>query len=529
MDIESLCPDPSHWRIALISPRPDRIVIHLEPRRREAHCPLCGTLSQRIHSHYFRRPWDLNWGHWPVQLYIVARRFFCDCPDCPCHIFAEPFPDILKYYSRQTSRLQTALLEIAHNGSAEGASRLAKVLGYFTSGDSLLKLQRRETVAIHEPRVVGIDEFSLRRSPEIIYGTLIVDEERHLPIAVLHSDQMEPVAEWLKSHPSIAIITRDRDQTYANAAKLAVPNAIQIADRFHLAQNAGEALKNLFKAHTWKLPAPDKGKSPLPIESPVIPEVFPGKMPQPSPVKQVKWEVVKKKGLTGHSINSIVSEMGMCRRTVRRYLSLETPPIYTPRPPAQRKISPFLAYLRQRWEEGCYNASKLYREIKKVGYQGKDGMVRQVLRAWRKNQGKSLKPIESPPLLSRLLLKSQHKLKAEDKTKLAQILELNPPLSTGYHLKEQFLEIIRQKDVGGLLSWLEEAARCGLKSFQGMVTGIQRDIEAVKNALILPWSNSQCEGQICRVKLIKRAGYGRAKVDLLRQRILHRLTRSPQF
>jgi transposase len=290
MDIESLCPDPSLWRIVLISPRPDRIVIHLEPRRREAHCHLCGALSQRIHSHYFRRPWDLNWGRWPVQLYVVARRFFCDCPDCPCRIFAEPFPDILKYYSRQTSRLQTALLEMAHSGSAEGASRLAKVLGYVTSGDSLLKLQRREKMEIQEPRVVGIDEFSLRRSPEIIYGTIIVDEERHLPIAVLDTDQMKPVAEWLKCHSGIEIITRDRDQSYANAAKYAAPQAIQVADRFHLSQNVSEALKVFFKAHTWKLPAPDSAQPPTLIEAPTIPEVLPQKTLQPTKVGSCEKE-----------------------------------------------------------------------------------------------------------------------------------------------------------------------------------------------------------------------------------------------
>jgi transposase len=418
---------------------------------------------------------------------------------------------------------------MAYSGSAEGASRLAKVLGYVTSGDSLLKLQRREKMEIQEPRVVGIDEFSLRRSPEIIYGTIIVDEERHLPIAVLDTDQMKPVAEWLKSHPDIEIITRDRDQSYANAAKYAAPQAIQVADRFHLSQNVSEALKVFFKAHTWKLPAPDSAQPPMLIEAPTIPEVLPQKTLQPTPSKQERWEAVKKKRATGLPIGRIAFDMGMCWRIVYRYLSSETAPIYTPRPPARRKVSPFLAHLRQRWEEGHHNASELYREIQKVGYQGKDGMVRQVLRAWRKNQGKPLKPIESPPLLYRWLLRSQDKLKAEEKIKLAQILELNPPLSIGYHLKEQFLEIIRKRDVGGLLAWLQEAARCGLKPFQGIVPGIQRDIEAVKNALTIPWSNSQCEGQICRVKLIKRAGYGRAKVDLLRQRILHRSIQYPQF
>ena len=129
MDIlQSLCPDPSLWRVVLISPRQDRIVIHLEPLKREACCPVCGTLSRRVHSHYLRQPWDLAWSSWPVQLFVRARRFFCDCPDCPRIIFSEPFPQTLKYYGHRTLRLQKVLLEMAHTGSAEGASRLARTL-----------------------------------------------------------------------------------------------------------------------------------------------------------------------------------------------------------------------------------------------------------------------------------------------------------------------------------------------------------------------------------------------------------------
>jgi transposase len=116
MDIKSLCPDTSTWHIILISFLPENIVLHLEPVKREARCPRCGTLSRRIHSRYLRHPWDLPWSRWPVQLCIVTRRFFCDCPDCPRHVFSELFPDTVNSYARQTVRLQKALLEMAHVG-----------------------------------------------------------------------------------------------------------------------------------------------------------------------------------------------------------------------------------------------------------------------------------------------------------------------------------------------------------------------------------------------------------------------------
>lgn len=122
---------------------------------------------------------------------------------------------------------------------------MARVMGIISSGDSLIRRQRREELVIPEPRIIGVDEFSFRRGA--IYGTLIVDLERHRPIAVLESDQAGPFREWLRIHPGIQIITRDRDEAYASAGRQAAPQTVQVADRFHLVKNAGEAseVKNI--------------------------------------------------------------------------------------------------------------------------------------------------------------------------------------------------------------------------------------------------------------------------------------------
>lgn len=522
--IQSLCPDSDLWRIVLVSPQKDRIILHLEPLTREAQCPVCGTLSQRIHSHYLRQPWDLVWSNWPVQLYIVARRFFCDCPDCPRIIFSEPFPQILKYYAHRTTRLQAILLEMAHSGSAEGAARLARTLGYVTCGESLRQLQRQETLIIQEPRVIGLDEFALYESPQISYGTIIVDEERHHPIAILDNDQAEPVAAWLTLHPGIEIITRDRDQAYAAAARLARPEATQVADRFHLVQNAADALKALYKSHSWQLTLTPEPIQPATNEPASSPEVFSTNKEtrKPTPAKQARWEEVHKRFAEGQSKKRIAWELGMGRMTVRRYLAQDTPPINMPRQFGQTKVSSFLNYLKQRWEAGYHDGRQLYQEIVNLGYQGKISQVYNTLRTWRTDKPIHLSQLQSPRPLSRWLLRSQDRLKTAEKAELEKILNLNPSLANGYQLKEQFINIIRGQDISGLYNWLQEATNSNLKPFQGMVASIRQDFEAVKNALLLPWSNAQCEGQICRLKLIKRMGYGRAKIDLLRQRVLHR-------
>lgn len=506
--IQSLCPDPTLWRIVLVSPRTDRIILHLEPLTRQAHCPVCGNLSRRIHSHYLRQPWDLVWSHWPVQLYILARRFFCDCPDCPRIIFSEPFPRILKYYSHRTERLQTLLLEMTHTSNGEGAARLARTSGYVICGESLRQLQRREALIFEEPRVIGLDEFALYRSPQIIYGTIIVDDERHRPIAILESDQTEPVAAWLSRHPGIEIITRDRDQAYAAAARLARPEALQVADRFHLTQNATAALKTLYKAHSWQLtptPHSDQSTTNEPASSPEI-DSSNKETRHPIPAKQARWEEVHQRFAAGQSKKRIAWELGMGRMTVRRYLRQDAPPVLLPRQGGRTKIGLFMNYLKQRWEAGYQDGRQLYQEILEKGYQGKITQVYNALHGWRTNQPIRYSQLKPAPPLARWLLRSQEKLKEEEKTELEKILNLNPSLANGYRLKERFLKIIRERDISGLDNWLPEAVISGLKPFQGMAASIRQDFDAVKNALLLPWSNAQCEGQICRAKTHQAAG-----------------------
>jgi transposase len=213
-----------------IAPKQDRLVLGLEPVRDAAACPLCGRWSRRVHSRYARHPWDLPWGRWPVQLVGHARRFFGDASDCPRRIFTEPFPGVLGRYARQTARLCQVLVELAHASGAEMAARLAPWLGYRTSPDTLLRLQRAEPIILPSPRVVGVDEFALRRG--VLYATLVVDLAPQQPVAVLEGRTAEPLIQGLQTHPTVTILVRDRADAYALAGRQAVPDALQVADRF---------------------------------------------------------------------------------------------------------------------------------------------------------------------------------------------------------------------------------------------------------------------------------------------------------
>jgi len=416
-------------------------------------------------------------------------------------------------------RAQAALLELAHASSAEGAARVARLLGFVLSPDTLIRWQRQERFAFAVPLVLGVDEFALHRGRS--YGTLLVDLVRRCPIDLLEAKSAASLAAWLRRHLGVAVLARDRADAYALAGRMAVPTALQVADRFHLVRNVSDALYALLRSRPWVRPDTDDYSVGLAVSPPSLDTVQVQPLEgRPTALKEARWQAVQQWRKRGLSHRAIAAQVGIDRRTVRRYLELTSPPVYPRRRKRLRKIGPYLEYLSRRWSEGYRNVRQLYRELVRLGYQGSESTLRTVVHPWRllarpPPQGKS-------PPLRRLLLPPAARLSEEERSLLGPILEANPLLALGHRLKEGFLQIVRDKDAAGLEPWLQKAEGSGLAAFQTVARGIRQDWEAVKAALATPWSTAQCEGQICRLKLIKRLAYGRAKPDLLRQRVLHR-------
>jgi hypothetical protein len=284
----------------------DRIVLSLEPMRNVVSCPVCATPSRRVHSRYRRKPWDVPWGLWPVQLLVHARRFCCDAPTCPRRIFVEPFPQILARYARQTERLRYVLLELVHASN---------------------RRQRAEPIIHPSPRVLGVDEFALQRG--VTYATLLVDLERHQPVAVLAGRTAEPLMKWLQAHPSVEIFVRDRADAHALAGRQAAPHALQVADRFPLVRHVSHALQELLHSHRWRraTATTPEGAPPVLVASTASPAEAPGKAPQPTPRQRAGWEAVQLRRGLGHSLQHIARTLGLDRRTVRKYLAADQPPV----------------------------------------------------------------------------------------------------------------------------------------------------------------------------------------------------------
>jgi hypothetical protein len=278
-----------------------------------------------------------------VQLVVQARRFFCDAPTCLRRIFVESFPQVLARYGRQTERWRQMLLELAQACGAEKGARLAGWLGYVASPDTLIRRQRQESFVFPTPRILGVDEFALRRS--CIYGTLLVDLESRQPIAVLEGRTAEPLIQWLQVHPAIAVLVRDRADAYALAGRVAAPDALQVADRFHLVRNVSDALKTLLHAHRWRQPAitvPPADSAALATVPAPSPKAIIGQAPQPTPRKRAVWEAIHQGRSLGQSVRHIARAAGLDRRTVRKYLAAAQPPVYPTRRPRPTQLTPYV-------------------------------------------------------------------------------------------------------------------------------------------------------------------------------------------
>jgi transposase len=195
---------------------------------------------------------DLPWQGNAVRIALSVRKFFCDNRDCPCRVFAEPLPAVAARYARKTSRLAEALGELAYLAGGETAARIARALGLLISPDALLDgLKKAPSVSLSTegtpPRVLGIDDFAFRKGHT--YGTILVDLERRCPVDLLPDREPETLAAWLRQHPGVQIISRDRGTAYIEGATRGAPEAVQVADRWHLMKNLGDALERLLTRH----------------------------------------------------------------------------------------------------------------------------------------------------------------------------------------------------------------------------------------------------------------------------------------
>lgn len=503
-----------------------RLTMVLRSAGTESLCPSCGQPSRRVHSRYSRRLSDLPWEGIPMRIELRVHRFFCDSKDCGHHIFTERLPKTAQRYGRRTCRLSESLEQITLALGGAAGSRLAQQLGILTSGSTLLRQLRRRAItpSAHAPRVLGIDDWAWRKGRR--YGTILCDLECGKVVDLLPDRSAESTAQWLRTHPGTEIVSRDRASLYAEAATKAAPQAVQVADRWHLLHNMSEALiRSLVPHHRLlaEVAQAVSGQSATMTDS-----ASTGPMSSNQRVQQQNrerrsgcYEIVMEQVRQGVSQREIARNCGLARETVRRWINAHSFPERRPSTHSSA-IDCHRNYLEQRWQQGCRNAAQLWRELRAQGFDGKSRTVRDWIRKYCGSQKQREKPSSavssprrtSPRQVAWLLLKQPE----ESRTYLEELSKRAPEIATCASLAREFCRIVRQRDATAWPQWRDAASSGPLSNF---AKHLCHDEAATLAALQHPWSNGPVEGQVHRLKLIKRSMYGRANFDLLRLRVVN--------
>jgi transposase len=504
---------PSGLVVESVSDSSDSIILAVRSEASVAACPLCGAASGRIHSRYVRQVADLPCAGKQICLRMTTRRFVCEVAYCRRRIFAERFgDDVVPLRSRRTARLECI---VHHLGLALGgrpAASFAKRLMVPVSNDTLLRIVRRRTCPRTEPlTVVGIDDWAFRRNHR--YGTIVCDLERRRIVALLPDREIATVRAWLSNHPGIRIISRDRGGGYGEAAAKALPAAIQVADRWHLIENASAAFLDAVRRSMGLIRTAIGATT-------INPELL-------TCAEKLQYEGYLRREETnaaimalirdGVSLKEIVRRTGHSRKLVRQVSRGASTDIFRTR---QSTLDAHLHFLDAQWAEGCRNGAELWRRLQVQGFLGSLRVVSEWTtrrRRAEKATDKQLQKVPSARAISRLMTTARDHLSKADTVTIAAIEARVPTLVEARMLVERFQAMVRNKLVVDIDPWIATASVSRIASF---ASGISKDKAAVCAALAEPWSNGQTEGQITKLKLVKRQMYGRAKLDLLQARLI---------
>src|SRR6266853_4782905 len=535
------------WRRARSMLPRTKITLRVRATPTSAPCPLCATPARCIHSDYERTLADVPWAQYRVRLQLRVRKWFCRNRSCPRRIFTERLPTIAPPWARRTLRLAQRLLALGVALGGKAGVRLGHAWDVRVSRHTLLRLLRRQPEPeAPTPRVLGVDDWALRKGHT--YGTILVDLERRQPIALLPDRTAAPVAQWLRDHPGVEVIARDRASAYAEGAKQGAPQATQVADRFHLLQNLREALEAVLTTHAQALNAVNAQQRPqavpladgtlaVPVPPPPTPPRAAQQAAQRAAIRQARYEQVWALHRQGYPIIAIAAQVGCSSRTIERYLQM---PVW-PEPQHRRHygrsvLNPYIDSLLERWNAGCRTAIQLFRELQTQGYPGSYRRVTAYVSRLRQAQGLPprcqgrrqtlpvvAKPTSQPwtPRRATWLVLRRAAQRTEAETQqLTQLQAQQAEVAEAIDLAQDFAALVRQRQPAQLDPWLQRAASSTLEALRRFAQSLSEDYQAVKAGVTLPWSTGPVEGNINRLKMLKRQMCGRAHLDLLGHRFL---------
>ena len=550
--LAALFPHLAGLRVHRVEDIGHAVLISASCRAGEACCPRCGSPSARVHGGYSRMMADGAVGGRPVLIALRVRRFRCADSSCAKVTFAEQAGGLTVRYRRRSGPLPGMLAGFGLELGGRAAARLAGTLGIAVHPSTVLRLVMAlpDPPVTAAPQVTGVDDFALRKGH--VYGTVVADAESGDVIDLLPDREAGTLEQWLTAHPGAEVICRDRAGAYAEGAAAGAPGAIQVADRWHLWHNLGEYAEKAVVAHRGCLTAaaagaPDGPAGDAPPGQQAPQDVMAAAAaPGPDGLLDVhgRERVLVSRTRERHAAVHELLQAGRSQREAAEILGLSPNTVnrYARQPDAagllvkatsrETRLDPFKPYISQRWNEGITSAAALHAELTARGWTGNVRAVERYVRQFRAadgrtRAGRAARPVPAAPLvpktrrITRWLLSRPGSLDADDQAQLAGVTAACPHLDAlAGHIRAFAGMMTRRQGLLALEDWLTRVEADDQPQLHSFANGIRRDQQAVTAGLALPYSSAAMEGNVNKIKMIKRQMYGRAGFPLLRKRVI---------
>ena len=528
--LKTLLQLPCGWRCSRQIISSDGITLHLHGKRKTAQCPECFKRSDSVHSCRRRRIQHLPCSGQTLWLVFSVRHWYCRNPACSRKIFAESLAPFAGSHQQSSQALQNLQRQLGLIAGGEAGKRAATAAGLRCSADTLLRrvINTPETKQSGAPHV-GIDEWAWHRGH--CCGMLIVNLDTHRPLVLLPGRDQRTLATWFRKYPEIQVVSRDRSGVYATAAREGAPQARQVADRWHLLKNIGDAPERMMYRHIplIRLVASELSPKKSPDPEPSVPAASlrrPERLKQQTRKKRhQRWTEVMALHNKGCSFREISRITGLSRVTVSRWVGSGTFPEMSTRPPKRGLLDPWREWLKEQRESGNYNASRIWREMVARGFTGSETIVRDAVAKWRKGWNPPVTTAVRLPSVSRVSRWLMPWRITRDEENYASrfislMCEKEPELKIAQQLALEFYRILKTQNKSQLSSWFTRVHESGSAEFRRVAAGMEADAAAICEAISSHWSNGVVEGHVNRLKMLKRQMYGRAGFELLRQRVM---------